>query len=163
MMHKSLYLSQKGDVLMVQCPESGAQWGDMAAFYAKQKGLAGVVVDGFIRDTDDLIEMQSAVWATKIGPSSPQKIGHGSVNAPIVCDGVYVEPGDLVVADGDGVIVIPRQQAESVVGRALERKNKEDAVRQLILKGEHPWHLHGCDKNYEKLGIQDIQSPWNQQ
>ena len=163
MMHKSLYLSQKGDVLVVQCPESGAQWGDMAAFYAKQKGLAGVVVDGFIRDTDDLIEMQSAVWATKIGPSSPQKIGHGSVNAPIVCDGVYVEPGDLVVANGDGVIVIPRQQAESVVGRALERKNKEDAVRQLILKGEHPWHLHGCDKNYEKLDIQDIQSTWNQQ
>ena len=79
-----------------------------------------------------------------------------------MCDGVYVEPGDLVVADGDGVIVIPRLQAEVVVSHALERKNKEDAVRQLILKGDHPWHLHACDKNYEKLAIQDIQSTWNQ-
>ena len=160
MMHRSLFLSQAGDVLVVQCPDSGAQWGDMAAFYAKHKGLAGVVVDGHIRDVDDLVLLQSAAWSTKIWPSTPDKRAHGSVNAPIVCDGVRVEPGDLVVADGDGVIVIPKAMAADVVGRALQRKEREDAVRQKILAGGHPWHLHGCDRNYEQLGIREIDAPW---
>jgi 4-hydroxy-4-methyl-2-oxoglutarate aldolase len=160
MMHRSLYLSQPGDVLVVQCPESGAQWGDMAAFYAKHKGLEGVVVDGFIRDTDDLVQLQSPTWSTKIGPSTPAKQGHGTVNAPIVCDGVRVEPGDLVVADGDGVIVLPKAVAAGVVERALQRKEREDAVRERILAGEHPWHLHGCDKFYDQLGIQEIDAAW---
>jgi len=88
MMHRALYLGQKGDVLVVASPEAGAQWGDVAAYYALRKGLAGVVVDGYIRDVDELRAMRSPVWATKIGPSSPQKAGHGLVNAPIVCAGV---------------------------------------------------------------------------
>lgn len=143
MMHRALYLAQKGDVLVVQAPESGAQWGDMAAYYAGLKGLAGTVVDGFIRDTDDLRAMGSPVWATKIGPSTPQKCGHGLVNAPIVCCGVRVAPGDLIVADGDGVIAIPKREAAAVVARALERAGRERAHRADIEAGKHPWHLHG--------------------
>jgi 4-hydroxy-4-methyl-2-oxoglutarate aldolase len=161
MMHRALFLSEPGDVLVVQCPESGAQWGDMAAFYAKQKGLGGIVVDGYIRDTDDLLELRSPVWATKIGASTPAKAGHGIVNAPIVCDGVRVEPGDLVVADGDGVVVIPRKEAAAVVDTALQRKLREDAVRQQIVAGAHPWHLHGCDTNYAALQIREIDGAWN--
>lgn len=160
MMHRSLYLSRPGDVLVVQCPEAGAQWGDSAAFYAKHKGLAGVVVDGYIRDTDDLVELRSPVWSTKIGPSTPAKAAHGSVNAPIVCDGVRVEPGDLVVADGDGVVVIPRADASAVVDRAMQRKLREDGFRQKVLAGEHPWHVHGCDRQYAALEIQEIDAAW---
>lgn len=161
MMHRALYLAQAGDVLVVQCPESGAQWGDMAAFYAKVKGLEATIVDGFIRDTDDLVAMQSPVWATKIGPSSPEKLGHGTVNAPIVCDGVTVYPGDLVVADGDGVIVIARKDAAEVVHKALAKKQNEDAVRLDIESGQHPWHLHGCAQNYAALDVKEIDDIWH--
>lgn len=82
MMHRALYLARKGDVLVVQAPDGGAQWGDIAGFYARQKGLAGIIVDDYIRDTDELAAMRSPVWSTLIGPSSPQKNGHGLVNAP---------------------------------------------------------------------------------
>ena len=121
MMHRALFLAERGDVLVVQAPHGGAQWGDLAAFYAKHKGLEGIVVDGYIRDTNELIDLRSPVWSTLIGPSSPQKSGHGIVNAPIVCAGVRVEPGDLVVADGDGVIVVPKAQAKDTVDRARGR------------------------------------------
>lgn len=160
MMHRALYLAQEGDVLVVSAPDSGAQWGDMAALYARGKGLAGIVVDGRIRDTNELMELRSPVWSTLIGPSSPQKSGHGLVNAPIVCVGVRVEPGDLVAADGDGVIVVPRSQAADVVARARARMEREEAGRQEILAGKHPWFLHGCEENYRKLDVEEIDGPW---
>jgi 4-hydroxy-4-methyl-2-oxoglutarate aldolase len=160
MMHRALYLAGKGDVLVVASPESGAQWGDVAAYYALRKGLAGIVVDGFIRDVDELRAMRSPVWATKIGPSSPQKAGHGLVNAPIVCAGVRVEPGDLVVADGDGVIVLPKRDAAAIVERALERTRREAGQRAEIDAGGHPWHMHGAATNYAKMDIEEIDQPW---
>lgn len=160
MMHRALYLAQEGDVLVVQAPDSGAQWGDMAALYAKGKGLAGIVVDGFVRDTDELAALRSPVWATRIGPSSPQKCGNGCVNAPIHCAGVRVEPGDLVVADGDGVIVVPRSQAAEVVARARARMEREEAARREIAAGKHPWFLHGCEDNYRKLDVEEFDAPW---
>jgi 4-hydroxy-4-methyl-2-oxoglutarate aldolase len=160
MMHRALFLARAGDVLVVRAPESGAQWGDIAAYYAMKKGLAGIVVDGFIRDTDELRALRSPVWATKIGPSSPQKGGHGLVNAPVDCAGVRVEPGDLVVADGDGVIVVPRQDASAIVSRALARKEREGVERARIDDGAHPWHLHGAADNYENMDVEEIDAPW---
>lgn len=160
MMHRALYLAQKGDVLVVQAPGGGAQWGDVAARYALGKALAGIVVDGFIRDTDELAEMRSPVWYTAISPSSPRKMGHGLVNAPIVCAGARVEPGDLVVADGDGVIVIPKAVARDVVSRARERMQREEGQRARIDAGEHPWHLHGGADNYAKMDVEEIDAPW---
>ena len=160
MMHRALYLARKGDVLVVQAPESGAQWGDVAGYYALRKGLAGIVVDGYVRDTDELRAMRSPVWATKIGPSSPQKSGHGMVNAPVICCGVQVRPGDLVVADGDGVLVLPREDAAAVVSRALERTKRESGQRAEIDSGGHPWHMHGAAASYEKLDVEEIDSPW---
>ena len=160
MMHRALYLAHRGDVLVVACPEAGAQWGDVAAYYAHVKGLAGIVVDGFVRDVDELRAMRSPVWATKIGPSSPQKLGHGLVNAPVVCAGVRVEPGDLVVADGDGVIVLPKRAAAAIVARALERTSREAGQRAQIDAGAHPWHLHGAAASYGKMDIEEIDQPW---
>jgi 4-hydroxy-4-methyl-2-oxoglutarate aldolase len=160
MMHRALYLARKGDVLVVQAPESGAQWGDVAGYYAQRKGLAGVVVDGYVRDVDELRAMRSPVWATKIGPSSPQKVGHGTVNAPVILCGVQVHPGDLIVADGDGVIVLPKADAAAIVARALERTQREAAQRAQIDAGAHPWQLHGAAANYEKLDVEEIDAPW---
>ena len=160
MMHRALDLAREGDVLVVQAQQSGAQWGDIAAYYAKKKKLAGVVVDGYIRDTDELAKLGSAVWSTLIGPSSPTKSGHGLVNAPIQCGGVRVEPGDLVVADGDGVIVIPRREAAAVVERARGRMTREETQRAQIDAGGRPWDLHGAAQGYAKLDVEEIDAPW---
>lgn len=160
MMHRALYLAQKGDVLVVQAPNSGAQWGDMTGHYAKVKGLAGIIVDGYIRDTNELAAMRSPIWSTLIGPSSPQKKGHGLVNAPVVCGGVRVEPGDLVVADGDGVIVIPKLEAAATVERARKRMQREEALMPQLKAGAHCWHLHGCEENYRQLDVEEVDAPW---
>ena len=158
MMHRSLYLAQAGDVLVVTCPDetSGAQWGDVAARYALKKGLAGVVIHGSIRDTDMLREIGSAAWSTHVSPIHPDKQGHGSVNAPIVCDGVLVNPGDLIVADGDGVICIDKKMASAVVELALTRMKKEDGLAQKIAAGETPWDLSGAAQSYQTLGIEEM-------
>ena len=160
MMHRARSLAQAGDVLVVAAPDGGAQWGDIAAWYALRLGLAGVVVDGCIRDLDALRAMGSPVWATRVDPSSPRKQGPGLVNAPIQCAGVRVEPGDLVVADGDGVIVVPRGEASAIVGRAVERTQREGAERAAIDAGGTPWALHGGAANYAKLDIEEIDRPW---
>jgi 4-hydroxy-4-methyl-2-oxoglutarate aldolase len=160
MMHRALSLARAGDVLVVRAPDGGAQWGDIAAYYAKKLGLAGIVVEGYVRDTDELSEMGSPVWSTLIGPSSPQKTGYGLVNGPIVCAGARVEPGDLVVADGDGVIVIPRATAGAVLERAQQRMSREQGQRAEIDAGKRPWELHGGAESYAKLDIEEIDAPW---
>jgi 4-hydroxy-4-methyl-2-oxoglutarate aldolase len=133
MMHRALYLAQPGDVLVVVCQAelSGAQWGDMATRYALKKGLAGVVVQGCARDVDQVRELGMPVWSTHISPMHPDKSGHGYVNTPVVCDGVYVCPGDLIVADGDGVISVPRADAARVIAAARAKMEKEDAATAL--------------------------------
>lgn len=163
MMHRSLYLSQAGDVLVVACADetSGAQWGDIAARYALKKGLAGVVVAGCIRDTDALREIGSAAWSTHVSPIHPDKSGHGSVNAPIVCDGVLVRPGDLIVADGDGVICIAKEKAAAVVDLALERMQKEEGLATKIAEGATPWDLSGASASYQSLDITEIDAAFD--
>ena len=138
MMHRTLYLAQPGDVLVVVCQSetSGAQWGDVAARYALQKGLAGVVVHGCIRDTDALEELRFPVWSTAISPIRPEKRSHGAVNVPVVCAGALVKPGDVIVADDDGVVVVPCKEAEDTAAKGNERVVKEDKNRARLAKGE---------------------------
>lgn len=163
MMHRALVLAQPGDVLVVVsgAPTAGAQWGDMAARYALKKGLAGIVVAGGVRDTDTVAALGCAVWATHVSSAHPDKAGHGSVNAPVVCDGVPVDPGDLVVADGDGVIVIPRREAAAVVSGAEARMRREDELAQQIDAGATVWTLSGAAASYAKLGIAEIDAAFD--
>ena len=163
MMHRALVLAQPGDVLVVvsDAPTSGAQWGDMAARYALKKGLAGVVVQGCVRDTDTVEALGSAVWATHVLSIHPDKAGHGSVNAPVVCDGVLVNPGDLVVADGDGVVVVPKAHAAQVVDGAEARMRKEDGMLPKIADGAAVWELSGAAASYANLAVDEIDAAFD--
>jgi len=158
MMHRALYLAQPGDVLVVVCDAetSGAQWGDMATRYAMRKGLAGVVVQGCVRDTDTVEALGCKVWATHVLSIHPDKKGHGFVNTPVVCDGVTVNPGDLVMADGDGVICVPRAEAEATVQAALARMRKEEEMAKAIERGEAVWDLGGSAASYAAMDIEEI-------
>jgi 4-hydroxy-4-methyl-2-oxoglutarate aldolase len=163
MMHRALYLAQPGDVLVVVCDsDSGAQWGDLAATYAKHKGLAGVVVHGAVRDVDQLRRLGAAVWSTAISPIHPDKRGHGSVNSPVVCDGVLVNPGDLMVADGDGVLCIPKPLAGKAVDTALARMRKEDEAAAKVRGGASVWELSGAAASYAAMsGIREVDAAFD--
>jgi 4-hydroxy-4-methyl-2-oxoglutarate aldolase len=163
MMHRALYLAQPGDVLVVVCHAelSGAQWGDLATRYALRKGLAGVIVQGCVRDVDLVRELGLPLWSTHIWPIHPDKRGHGLVNAPVVCEGVAVRPGDLIVADGDGVICVPRDDAASVVEAALAKMRKEDEVADKVNQGAAVWDLSGAAAMYAELPVEEVDAAFD--
>lgn len=163
MMHRALYLAKPGDVLVVVCQAelSGAQWGDLATRYALQKGLAGVVVQGCARDVDQVRALGLPVWSTHIWPIHPDKSGHGFVNAPVVCEGVNVRPGDLVVGDGDGVICVPRDDAARVVAAAQAKMRKEDEVAEKVRAGAAVWDLSGAAAIYAGMDIEEVEGAFD--
>jgi hypothetical protein len=130
-------------------------------------GLEPLLRHGFLRErfgsmaTDTLRALGSATWATHVLSTHPDKAGHGSVNVPVVCDGVRVEPGDLVVADGDGVIVVPRRHAATVVEGAEARMRKEDAMMPAIAAGAAVWELSGAAASYARLAVQEIDAAFD--
>jgi 4-hydroxy-4-methyl-2-oxoglutarate aldolase len=162
MMHRSLLLAQVGDVLVVSGGEaSGAQWGDLAALYAQRKGLAGVVVDGCIRDADVLAERRYPVWSTSISPAHPDKTGAGSVNVPIRCGGLLVNPGDVVCADGDGVLVVRRQYLAGAIEKAEVRVCHEGEAAAAIEAGKSLFEMHNLGAGFAKSGVREIDGHWD--
>lgn len=161
-LHRALRSADRDDVLVVAANgEAGAQWGYLAALYAKAIGLAGVIVHGTIRDADQLGAMRYPVWATAISPAHPEKQGAGALNVPVVCDGVLVHPGDLVVADGDGVIVIPRARAAAAVAASERRARDEEEAAKRIAAGATMWELHGLGAAYDRLGVVEHDRGWD--
>jgi 4-hydroxy-4-methyl-2-oxoglutarate aldolase len=161
MLHQGLVLAQAGDVLVVSGGEpSAAQWGMLAAVYAERIGLAGVVVHGCIRDVDDLMARRYPVWCTEISPSHPEKQAAGSVNAPIECGGATVIPGDVISADGDGVLVIRPDELASAVAGAEERQRHETAGVAEINAGRRLFDVHGLEAALRDSGVREIDDVW---
>jgi 4-hydroxy-4-methyl-2-oxoglutarate aldolase len=150
-------------MLVVVCEgeESAAQWGDVAMTYAIRIGLAGVVVQGAVRDAASLRRMQFPVWSTLISAVHPEKRGRGLVNAPVACAGVTVNPGDLISAGADGVIVVPRRHAVAVVTRAVARAEAEDRAAVAIQDGATVWDLSGAKASYATLEIEEYDAAYD--
>ncbi len=163
MMHRALYLAQPGDILVVVCQSelSGAQWGDLATRYALGKGLAGVVVQGCVRDVDQVRSLGMPVWSTHIWPIHPDKGGHGFVNAPVVCEGVEIRPGDLIVADGDAVICVPRDEAQWVIQAARAKMQKEEEAAERVRAGASVWELSGAAASYASMQVEEIDAAFD--
>ena len=162
MMHRALLHAEPGDVLVVSAVERpSAQWGYLAAVYAQKKGLAGVIVDGCIRDTDVLLERRYPVWSTAISAAHPEKSGAGMVNMPIVCDGVPVRPGDLVSADTDGVLVIPAERIAEAVAGAEARAAREALDEAAIAEGRNLFELHDLEAAFARSGVREFDRAWN--
>jgi 4-hydroxy-4-methyl-2-oxoglutarate aldolase len=162
MMHRALSIARRGDILVVVCAQerSAAQWGDVATAYAVKLGLAGVVVQGCVRDVATLERLAFPVWSTEISPMHPEKAARGFVNAPVACAGVTVNPGDLVAGDGDGVVVVPRLDATAVVARACARARSEDEAARAIQRGATPWDLSGAAKSYAALQLEEYDAAY---
>ena len=129
--HQALDMAEPGDVIVVSNEEDQRRslMGEIMFTYAKyQKKLGGLVLDGPIRDVDALREMDLPVYATGSTPGGPHKEGPGEINVPIACGGISVNPGDIIVADADGIIVIPLKDAPAVL-EAAKKFHEQDAAK----------------------------------
>lgn len=126
-----------GDVLVVRNEgrTDVAPWGELATHSAKNRGVAGVVIDGAVRDVDDIREMKFPVFATATVPNAGEPKGLGEINTEIACCGQEVRSGDWIVADESGVVVVPRERAYEVARRAMEVRKNEERIREEIRRG----------------------------
>src|SRR5580704_2087167 len=136
MYHKALSLAQPGDVLVVNTQSSGnAGFGELLATSAMKIGVRAVIVDGMVRDGEALEAMRLPVWARGLAPSGCNKDGAGEVGAIIACGGVAVRPGDIIVADRDGVAVVPLADAAEVAKLAVAKVESEEKRAAQIKEG----------------------------
>lgn len=137
MLHKALDLAQEGDVMIVSNGGDRSQSliGEVMFSYGKFKKMAGFVFDGPIRDVDSLAGLGIPVYAASSTPGGPFKQGPGEINVPIACGNIHVNPGDIVLGDSDGVIVIPRQDAAALLDKALKFSANDQAKVVAALQG----------------------------
>jgi 4-hydroxy-4-methyl-2-oxoglutarate aldolase len=143
MMHKAMTIAKPGDVLVINAQgyKKGVMWGDIATISAMAIGLAGVVVDGAIRDVGDIRKRGFPVFTRWVSPCGSTKTVPGSINIPITCGGVAVNPGDIIVGDDDGVVVVPKSEAAEVLKRAMERDAREVERKKTAAQGVLSYNL----------------------
>lgn len=153
--HKALEIAQPGDVLVVNAggyPNAGL-FGEIMALAAKVKGLAGVVIDGGARDAEAIAELPFPVFAAAINPGGTVKETLGTINRPVSCGGAAVNPGDIVIGDADGVVVVPREKAAEVIARASQAQRREEAYKKELLTGKSTLEVLGFDKVLKAKGL----------
>jgi 4-hydroxy-4-methyl-2-oxoglutarate aldolase len=138
MIHVAVEQCRKGDILVVGCvtDNTDGMFGELLATSLKARGVKGLVIDAGCRDVKALHAMGFPVWSRAISAKGTVKATLGSVNIPVVCAGVNVEPGDIVVADDDGVVVVPKHLAVEVAQKAKARTQDEEGKRKRLASGE---------------------------
>jgi len=132
----------------------------MVTVFARLKGLGGAVVDGAIRDTDPIRELGFPVFSTSISASHPEKRGPGSANVPVVVAGITVNPGDVIVGDNDGVLVIPPRYLGLAMDAAQARVDKETGFREKLAAGKTMFELLGLQPLLDAAGVVQKQGTW---
>jgi len=161
MIHVAAEVLRQGDILVVACSSENTDgaFGELLATSLKARGAKGVILDMGCRDAAEISEMKFPLWARAISAKGTVKASIGSVNVPVVCAGVSVKPGDVIVADDDGVVVVDRKQAEAVARAGQEREKKEAGSRARLQKGELGLDVYGMRKSLEEKGLKYIDGP----
>jgi len=155
MFHKAMDMAREGDVIVIDAGgmTSRAIFGELMLTYCKSRGIAGVIVDGSIRDKDAISKMDIPVYARGITPDGPYKNGPGEINTVISFGGQVVRPGDLIIGDEDGVIVVKPEEAAELAEKVKAVSNKEmDIMDKILNEGTYvrPW----VDEKLAEIGCE---------
>jgi 4-hydroxy-4-methyl-2-oxoglutarate aldolase len=159
MLHAAMEVCQQGDVLVVTTTSESTDgmFGELLAVSARAHGVVALVIDAGVRDVADLTSMGFPVWSKAISAQGTVKSTPGSVNVPVVCAGASVRPGDVIVADVDGVVVVPRDAAAEIARLGKERVAKEQKSRERLRSGELGLDFYGLRAKLSELGVRYIE------
>jgi RraA family protein len=155
MLRKALEIAHPGDIIVVDArgDTTRALWGGNRSLLAASKGVIALVIDGAVRDVEEAREVDFPIFARAVQPMASASVGPGEVNFPIACGGVVVNPGDIVVADEDGIAVVPPNDAEVVLAQA-ERVNERDAAWRAAIQEGSGSQLEEVDRLLAQAGTE---------
>jgi 4-hydroxy-4-methyl-2-oxoglutarate aldolase len=157
MLHKAIYVAERGDVLVISIggfTEAGP-WGEIMTVAARVRGIAGLVTDGSVRDSIAIQELGFPAFCKGLSIKGTTKDSLGFINHPVVFGGVTVHPGDVILGDADGIVVVSQKDLAEVIEESKLRKEKEEKIKKELQMGKSTLELYGFDRILQAKGMKE--------